>query len=89
MEAHEAGTSHSCGDLVPCSAWVVLIKTVSMKDTNSSSSSSPSSFFFFFPPFFLGLVLKEMERHEEERLCGKWRVACGLYSYNLRDVFTW
>ncbi|KAE8287677.1 Solute carrier family 35 member F2 [Larimichthys crocea] len=30
-----------------------------------------------------------MEGHEEERLCGKWRVACGLYSYNLRDVFTW
>lgn len=30
-----------------------------------------------------------MEGHEEERLCGKFRVACGLYSYNLRDVFTW
>uniref|UniRef100_A0A8D3DCY3 Solute carrier family 35 member F2 n=1 Tax=Scophthalmus maximus TaxID=52904 RepID=A0A8D3DCY3_SCOMX len=30
-----------------------------------------------------------MEGHEGERLCGKWRVACGLYSYNLRDVFTW
>ncbi|XP_035033645.1 solute carrier family 35 member F2 [Hippoglossus stenolepis] len=30
-----------------------------------------------------------MERREEERRCGKWRVACGLYSYNLRDVFTW
>ncbi|XP_075958032.1 solute carrier family 35 member F2 [Anarhichas minor] len=31
-----------------------------------------------------------MEAHdEEERLCGKWRFACGLYSYNLRDVFTW
>ncbi|XP_023151276.2 solute carrier family 35 member F2-like [Amphiprion ocellaris] len=22
-------------------------------------------------------------------MCGKWRLACGLYSYNLRDVFTW
>ncbi|KAM8899915.1 solute carrier family 35 member F2 [Spinachia spinachia] len=30
-----------------------------------------------------------MEVHEEERLCGKCRFACGLYSYNLRDVFTW
>ncbi|KAM3600777.1 uncharacterized protein V6R79_002431 [Siganus canaliculatus] len=30
-----------------------------------------------------------MEAHEEQRLCGKWRVVCGLYSYNLRDVFTW
>ncbi|XP_076606834.1 solute carrier family 35 member F2-like [Chaetodon auriga] len=30
-----------------------------------------------------------MEGHEGERLCGKWRVTCGLYSYNLRDVFTW
>ncbi|KAM6911293.1 solute carrier family 35 member F2 [Lycodopsis pacificus] len=31
-----------------------------------------------------------MEAHDdEERLCGKWRFACGLYSYNLRDVFTW
>ncbi|KAL3043076.1 hypothetical protein OYC64_020898 [Pagothenia borchgrevinki] len=30
-----------------------------------------------------------MEGHEDERLCGKWRVACGLYNYNLRDVFTW
>lgn len=30
-----------------------------------------------------------MEGHEEERLCGKFRVACGLYSYSLRDVFTW
>lgn len=30
-----------------------------------------------------------METHEEQRLCGKWRVVCGLYSYNLRDVFTW
>ncbi|XP_053297340.1 solute carrier family 35 member F2 [Pleuronectes platessa] len=30
-----------------------------------------------------------MEGREEERRCGKWRVACGLYSYNLRDVFTW
>ncbi|XP_034407057.1 solute carrier family 35 member F2 isoform X2 [Cyclopterus lumpus] len=28
-----------------------------------------------------------MEGHEEESLCGKWRLACGLY--NLRDVFTW
>lgn len=24
-----------------------------------------------------------------ERLCGKCRVVCGLYSYNLKDVFTW
>ncbi|CAJ1063381.1 solute carrier family 35 member F2 [Xyrichtys novacula] len=30
-----------------------------------------------------------MEGREEERLCGKWRVACGLYSYNMRDIFTW
>ncbi|XP_044077323.1 solute carrier family 35 member F2 [Siniperca chuatsi] len=30
-----------------------------------------------------------MEGLDEERLCGKWRVGCGLYSYNLRDVFTW
>ncbi|XP_070699859.1 solute carrier family 35 member F2 [Pempheris klunzingeri] len=30
-----------------------------------------------------------MEGREEERLCGKWRLVCGLYSYNLRDVFTW
>uniref|UniRef100_A0AAQ4PLB7 Solute carrier family 35 member F2 n=1 Tax=Gasterosteus aculeatus aculeatus TaxID=481459 RepID=A0AAQ4PLB7_GASAC len=30
-----------------------------------------------------------MEVHGEERLCGKWKFACGLYSYNLRDVFTW
>lgn len=30
-----------------------------------------------------------MEGPEEERLCGKWRVACGLYNYNLRDIFTW
>ncbi|XP_040907504.1 solute carrier family 35 member F2 [Toxotes jaculatrix] len=30
-----------------------------------------------------------MEGHAEERLCRKWRVACGVYSYNLRDVFTW
>ncbi|KAK5858199.1 hypothetical protein PBY51_002362 [Eleginops maclovinus] len=30
-----------------------------------------------------------MEGHEDERFCGKWRVACGLYNYNLRDVFTW
>ncbi|XP_044227750.1 solute carrier family 35 member F2-like isoform X2 [Thunnus albacares] len=34
-------------------------------------------------------MLKEMERHEEERLCGKCRVDCGLHSYNLRDIFTW
>ncbi|XP_042355312.1 solute carrier family 35 member F2-like [Plectropomus leopardus] len=30
-----------------------------------------------------------MEGHDEERLCGKWRVDCRLYNYNLRDVFTW
>uniref|UniRef100_UPI0037E7704F solute carrier family 35 member F2-like n=1 Tax=Semicossyphus pulcher TaxID=241346 RepID=UPI0037E7704F len=30
-----------------------------------------------------------MEGPEEERQCGKCRVACGLYNYNLRDVFTW
>ncbi|KAL6098428.1 slc35f2 [Pungitius sinensis] len=30
-----------------------------------------------------------MEVHEEERLCGKWRFSCGLYSYSWRDVFTW
>ncbi|XP_018556378.1 solute carrier family 35 member F2 [Lates calcarifer] len=30
-----------------------------------------------------------MEGHAEERLCGKLRVACGFYNYNLRDVFTW
>ncbi|XP_038565355.1 solute carrier family 35 member F2-like isoform X1 [Micropterus salmoides] len=30
-----------------------------------------------------------MDGPEEERLCGKWTVGCGLYSYNLRDVFTW
>ncbi|XP_068456438.1 solute carrier family 35 member F2 [Clinocottus analis] len=30
-----------------------------------------------------------MEGHEEEKLCGKWRFPCGLYRYNLRDVFTW
>ncbi|KAI9531907.1 hypothetical protein NQZ68_036708 [Dissostichus eleginoides] len=35
------------------------------------------------------LALTDMEGHEDERLCGKWRVACGLYNYNLRDVFTW
>lgn len=65
-----------------------LMKTVRVKDTNSLN---------FFPrfsavvlsPCFLGLALKDMEGREEERLCGKCRVACGLYSYNLRDVFTW
>ncbi|XP_070773712.1 solute carrier family 35 member F2-like [Enoplosus armatus] len=36
-----------------------------------------------------GLALKDMEVLEEDRLCGKWRVGCGLYSYNMRDVFTW
>ncbi|XP_074528674.1 solute carrier family 35 member F2 [Halichoeres trimaculatus] len=30
-----------------------------------------------------------MEGPEEGRLCGKWRVTCGLYNYNLRDIFTW
>uniref|UniRef100_A0AAQ4RME9 Solute carrier family 35 member F2 n=2 Tax=Gasterosteus aculeatus aculeatus TaxID=481459 RepID=A0AAQ4RME9_GASAC len=35
------------------------------------------------------LAIKDMEVHGEERLCGKWKFACGLYSYNLRDVFTW
>ncbi|XP_078122554.1 solute carrier family 35 member F2 [Sander vitreus] len=30
-----------------------------------------------------------MEGHEEERVCGKWRVSCSLNSYNLRDIFTW
>ncbi|KAF7648444.1 hypothetical protein LDENG_00156910 [Lucifuga dentata] len=30
-----------------------------------------------------------MEGAVEERLCGRWRAACGCYSYNLRDVFTW
>ncbi|XP_040005609.1 solute carrier family 35 member F2-like isoform X2 [Xiphias gladius] len=30
-----------------------------------------------------------MEGRVEERLCGKLRVACGLPSYNFRDVFTW
>ncbi|KAA8586576.1 hypothetical protein FQN60_000412 [Etheostoma spectabile] len=34
------------------------------------------------------LALKDMEGDEEERVCGKWRVACCLNSYNLRDVFT-
>ncbi|XP_041865302.1 solute carrier family 35 member F2 [Melanotaenia boesemani] len=29
-----------------------------------------------------------MEQPEEDKLCGKWRVACG-YSYSWRDVFTW
>ncbi|XP_070838887.1 solute carrier family 35 member F2 [Chaetodon trifascialis] len=33
--------------------------------------------------------MKTMEGREGERLCGKCRVTCGLYSYNLRDVFTW
>lgn len=65
-----------------------LMRTVRVKDTNS---------FNFFPWFpselmlncFLGLALKDMEGHEDDRLCGKCRVACGLYNYNLRDVFTW
>ncbi|XP_047463040.1 solute carrier family 35 member F2-like [Mugil cephalus] len=30
-----------------------------------------------------------MEEPVEDRLCGKVRIACGFYSYNLRDVFTW
>ncbi|XP_053187905.1 solute carrier family 35 member F2 [Scomber japonicus] len=30
-----------------------------------------------------------MERREEDRLCGKCRVTCGPYSYNLGDIFTW
>uniref|UniRef100_A0A3Q4BI73 Uncharacterized protein n=1 Tax=Mola mola TaxID=94237 RepID=A0A3Q4BI73_MOLML len=30
-----------------------------------------------------------MEGREAARLCGKCRVACGLYSYNVRDIFTW
>ncbi|XP_028277385.1 solute carrier family 35 member F2-like [Parambassis ranga] len=30
-----------------------------------------------------------MEGPEEDKLCGKWRITCGLYSYNLRDIFTW
>ncbi|XP_026184351.1 solute carrier family 35 member F2-like [Mastacembelus armatus] len=30
-----------------------------------------------------------MEGNVEGRLCGKWRVTFGLYSYNLKDVFTW
>ncbi|XP_072230372.1 solute carrier family 35 member F2 isoform X2 [Leuresthes tenuis] len=36
-----------------------------------------------------GLALKVMEHPEEDRLCGKWRVACGMYSFNFRDIFTW
>ncbi|KAG7217167.1 hypothetical protein INR49_027708 [Caranx melampygus] len=31
----------------------------------------------------------EMEGQVEQRLCGKWRESCGLYSHNLREVFTW
>lgn len=64
-----------------------LMKTVSTKDTKSLISSQGFHLYFF--SFSLGLAVKDMEGHEEERLCGKWRVACGLYSYNLRDVFTW
>ncbi|XP_029137447.2 solute carrier family 35 member F2 [Labrus bergylta] len=30
-----------------------------------------------------------MEGLEEDRPCAKWRLACGLHSYNLRDVCTW
>ncbi|KAM6907170.1 solute carrier family 35 member F2 [Xenentodon cancila] len=30
-----------------------------------------------------------MEQPAENRLCGKLRPACGLYSHNLKDVFTW
>ncbi|KAM3869013.1 solute carrier family 35 member F2-like [Diretmus argenteus] len=30
-----------------------------------------------------------MEEPVEERLSGRWRAACGLYSYNLKEVFTW
>ncbi|KAK2828391.1 hypothetical protein Q5P01_019425 [Channa striata] len=33
--------------------------------------------------------VKEMEERVEDRLCEKWSVACGLYSYNFRNVFTW
>ncbi|XP_078142750.1 solute carrier family 35 member F2-like [Centroberyx gerrardi] len=36
-----------------------------------------------------GLALKEMEEPVGDRLCGSWRAAGGLYSYNLKDVFTW
>ncbi|KAM9846638.1 solute carrier family 35 member F2 isoform 2-T2 [Aulostomus maculatus] len=30
-----------------------------------------------------------MERSSEERLCGRWRLACGLHSSGLREVLTW
>ncbi|KAF3705835.1 Solute carrier family 35 member F2 [Channa argus] len=30
-----------------------------------------------------------MAERVEDKRCEKWRVACGLYSYNFRDVFTW
>nr|XP_020454264.1 solute carrier family 35 member F2-like isoform X1 [Monopterus albus] len=38
---------------------------------------------------YIDLGLKEMEDSVEEKLCGKWRVACGLCTYNFKDVFTW
>ncbi|KAM9781954.1 solute carrier family 35 member F2 [Syngnathus typhle] len=30
-----------------------------------------------------------MEAQADEKICGKLRLACGLYNYKLRDVFTW
>lgn len=30
-----------------------------------------------------------MEGPEEEKLCGKCRLNCGLHTYNIRDLFTW
>lgn len=65
-----------------------LMKILSVKDSHSWILSKVLIFPFFFS-FSLGLDLKEMEGHAEERLCGKLRVACGFYNYNLRDVFTW
>lgn len=65
-----------------------LMKSVRVKDTNSFNLF-PRFSSVVLSPCFLGLALKDMEGREDERLCGKFRVACGLYSYNLRDVFTW
>ncbi|XP_051903249.1 solute carrier family 35 member F2 [Hippocampus zosterae] len=30
-----------------------------------------------------------MEAQADDKMCGKLRLACGLYNYKLRDVFTW
>lgn len=69
----------------------LVIHVTFLRGFNASSETdedgeSEGRRLFELPP---GLAVGAMEGPDEQRPCGKRWLACGLYRYNVRDVFTW